>query len=447
MGEKALIIDPKPFLITNRQVLAIAIPMTIASITTPLVGLVNVAVVGRYGDAASFGGLAAGAVIFDVILVSFNCLRSGTSGLVAQCSGTGDALEERAVFLRAFLLASLSGLALVLLSPVIATTCEWFMNTERTLTAAMDTYIRIRLISAPAALINYAIAGYFVGRADTRVALFLQLLLNGGNIALSTFLGAYLGWGIAGVAWAATCAEVAALIAGVFIVVSRFRAMPRIPPRHTFNVAALRSMLRLNADLMIRSFVLMLAYFMFTRESAQFGTLTLAANAVLMHFFLLADYFLGGFATAAQQLVGYATGAGDKTAFLRVTRLTTAWGFVVAGFASILVCAFGEYFVSAITTAPDVRAEAVSYLAWAIFIAPSGVLAFQMTGVFVGAAWSREIRNVTLISFIIYITALFYFGREFGNDGLWAAYHLFLLIRGLGLVLVMQHCVHREFAE
>lgn len=447
MEQKAPILGSKPRPVTNREVLAIAIPMMLASITAPLVGLVDATVVGRFGDAALVGGLAAGAVAFDVIFVSFNFLRSGTSGLVAQCFGRGDPLEERAVFLRAFLVAALSGAALVLLASPIATICEWFMNAEPALTAAMDTYIRIRLISAPAALINYAILGYFVGRGETGGALFLQLLLSGANMALSTFLGVYLGLGIAGVAWGTTCAEVAAMIAGMFVLVSRFSAMPRISPQHTFDRAAMRWMLHLNGDIMVRTFVLMGAYFVFTRQSAQLGTLTVASNGVLMHFLLFADYLLSGFATAAQQLVGRAMGAGDKAAFLRAVRLTAGWGFAVAGFASVLVLVFGEQLVSAITKAPDVRAEAVLYLPWAVFTVLSGVLAFQMNGVFIGATWSRDMRNVMLMSFAAYIPALFAFGKIFGNHGLWGAYHIFLLMRGIGLLLVMRRRVRTNFAD
>lgn len=447
MEEKAPILGSNPFQVSNRQVLAIAIPMMLASITTPLVGLVDAAVVGRLGETALFGGLAAGAVVIDVAFVSFNFLSSGTSGLVAQCFGKGDALEERAVFLRAFFLAALSGLGLALLAPLIAAICEWFMNAEPTLTAAMDIYIRIRLISAPAALINYAILGYFVGRGETGVALLLQLLLNGVNIALSTFFGVYLSWGIAGVACGTACAEIATTIAGMFIPIRRFRAMPRISARHTFNGPSIKWMLQLNGDIMIRSFVLMGAYFVFTRQSAQLGTLTIAANAVLMHFLLFAVYFFGGLATAAQQLVGRAIGAGDKTAFLRAVKLTAGWGFAVAGFASVLVVAFGEQLVSAITKSPDVRTEAVFYLPWAASTALSGVLAFQMNGVFIGATWSRDMRNVMLISFAAYIAALFAFEKMFGNHGLWAAYHIFLLVRGISLLSLMRRRVRTAFAE
>ncbi|RWO94862.1 MAG: MATE family efflux transporter [Mesorhizobium sp.] len=421
--------------------------MTLASLTSPMVGLVDATVVGQFGDAALFGGLAAGAVIFDVIFASFSFLCSGATGLVAQAFGRGDALEERAVFLRAFVVAAISGLTLVLFAPLIAAIGEWFMNAEPAMTAPMDLYIRIRLISAPAVLINYATLGYFLGRGEAGVALLLQFLLSGANIALSTFLSVYLGWGIAGVGWGTTCAEVTTTIASMIILLGRFRAGPKISLQHTFNFAAMRWMLKVSGDIMIRSFMLTGAYFFFMRQSAQLSTLTFAANAVLIHFLLFAECFLGGFATAAQQLGGRAIGAGDQQAFLCTVRLTAGWGLALAGVASVLFFAFGEQLIGAITTAADVRAEAVFYLPWAVFTAPSGVLAFQMTGVFMGATWSRDMRNMMLLSFTVFIIALFAFGRIFGNHGLWAAYHIFLLARGISLLLVMRRRVRTAFVE
>ncbi|TIP77107.1 MAG: MATE family efflux transporter, partial [Mesorhizobium sp.] len=147
------------------------------------------------------------------------------------------------------------------------------------------------------------------------------------------------------------------------------------------------------------------------------------------------------------QLAGRAVGAGDQLAFLRTVRLTAGWGFAFAGFASLLVFAFGETLIEAITKTPDVRAEAVFYLPWAAFSALSGILAIHMNGVFTGAAWSRDVRNMMLLSFAVFIAALFTFGQMFGNHGLWAALHIFLLVRGISLLSVLSPRVRSAFGE
>ncbi|RWH97198.1 MAG: MATE family efflux transporter [Mesorhizobium sp.] len=446
LQRKAPPLGSRPLRITNRQVLAIAIPMAFASLTTPMIGFVDTIVVGQFGDAQLIGGLAAGGVVFDVVLASFSFLVSGTTGFVAQAFGRGDGLEARAVLWRAFVIAAGSGLALVLLAPLIALVGEWLMNADQPVTTAMDVYIRIRLISAPAVLINYAILGYFLGCGNAALGLILQLLLNGVSTASSILLGIYLGWGVAGIAWGTVCGEAAATMAGIIILLRCFRSMPKVSRQHTFNTVALRQMLHLNGDLMIRSFVLTGAYVLFARQGAQLGTLTLAANAVLMHFFLLACYFLDGFAAAAQQLAGQAVGARDQRAFLRTVKLTAGWGCALAGLSSVLAFMFGEQLLGAITKTADVRAEAVIYLPWAALGSLSGALAMQMNAIFNGATWSRDIRNMMLISFAAFVAALLVFKPIFGNHGLWASLHIFLLVRGISLLSIMRSRVRSAFA-
>ena len=435
----------KAFEVNNRLVLAIAVPMTLAYITTPLLGLVDTAVVGQFGNAALLGGLAAGAIIFDVVFSSFNFLRSGTTGLVAQAFGRGDALEERAVFLRACAIALGCGLGVVLCMPLIAAFGEWFMGAAPDVSAAMDTYIRIRLLSSPAALLNYAILGYFLGRGEANLGLLLQLVLNGINIVLSIWFGLHLGWGVAGVAWGTLCGEAITALLGLSIILRRFSVMPKVEWGQIFAPAAMRRLLALNGDIMIRSFVLMGAFTLLTRQGAQLGTLTLAANAVLMHFFMVSSYFLDGFATAAEQLAGRAVGARYQPAFSKAIRLTSLWGFGMAGVASIVVLLFGDQLVAIITTSEEVRAEAAYYLPWAAFTALSGVMAFQMDGVFIGATWSRDMRNMMLLSFMVFVAALLAFGHYFGNHGLWSALHVFLIARGLSLFAILPRSMRATF--
>lgn len=424
----------RDFVVNNRTVLAIAVPMTLAYLTTPMIGLVSTAVVGQLGDAALLGGLAAGSIILDIVFSTFNFLRSGTTGLVAQAFGRDDPLEERAVLLRAVTVSLAIGIALAVLAPLISYAGGWFMSVEPRVLEAMDAYIRIRLIGAPFSLMNYAILGYVLGRGEGRLGLALQVVLNGANIALAILFGLEFGWGVTGVAWGAVGGELVGLAAGLAILARRFDYAAWPSRRRVFEPAAMLSMMTLNRDIMIRSFVLLAAFAIFTREGAQFGTLTLAANAVLLNFFLVGGYFLDGFASAAEQLSGRAIGAGSGRAFRKAISITTLWGFALSGIASAVFLIFGSELIAIITTAEDVRAEAIRYAPWAALTAVSGVLAFQMDGVFIGATWSREMRNMMLLSFAAYLGALYGLTPAFGNHGLWAAIHVFLLVRGLSLL-------------
>lgn len=439
--------DIKPFEVTNRVVLSIAVPMTLAYLTTPLLGIVDTAVVGQFGDAALLGGLAAGTLVFDVVFTTLNFLRSGTTGLVAQALGRGDTVEEQAVFWRAWLIALVAGVVFAIVAPLVAMAGIWFIDAEPRVDAALDTYVRIRLLGAPFSLINYVILGYVLGRGEGGLALFLQIILNSVNIALSILLGLKLGWGVAGVAWGTVAGEALAGVLGMAIVLRRFRAQPGLTRLRIFHLGAFTQMLSLNRDIMIRSFSLLAAFALFARQGAQFGTVTLAANAVLMNFFMAAAFFLDGFAAAAEQLAGRAVGARYEPAFRRAVRLCTVWGFVMAAVATAVLLVWGGSVIDAITTAEDVRVVAAALLPWAAFTAITAVLAFEMDGIFIGATWSRDLRNMMLLSLAVFVAAMFLLTPAFGNHGLWAALHVFLIARGLGLLAILPGRARATFAR
>ncbi len=436
---------PRPFTVTNRLVFAVALPMTLAYLTTPLLGIVDTAVVGQMGDAALLAGLAAGAIVFDVVFSTFNFLRSGTTGLVAQAFGREDAQEEKAIFWRATLLAVVFGVILFLLGPLIAAAGQWFISGEPRVNEALGTYVLIRLVSAPIALINYVVLGYLLGRGEGPLALGFQLILNLGNIALSIYFGLTLGWGLEGVAWGTVAGETIAAVLGLTLVVRRFANLAPMRPGALRDMAALKAMMSLNRDIMIRSFVLLGAFALLARQGAQQGTLTLAANAVLMNFFLLAGYLLDGFAAAAEQLAGRAVGARWRPAFRDTVRLTALWGFLFAGVIAAIFLVFGDALIALMTTSDEVRAAAATYLPWAALTAVAGVLAFQMDGVFIGATWSSDMRNMMLLSFALYVVALLGLGALYGNHGLWAALHIFLWARGLSLLAVLPRRERQTF--
>ncbi|GGA73703.1 MATE family efflux transporter [Nitratireductor aestuarii] len=444
MDQSAAGVSPRAFKVTNREVLGIAVPMTLAYLTTPLIGITDTAVVGQLNDAVLLGGLAVGAITFDVVFGTFNSLRSGTTGLVAQALGRGDRKEEAAVLLRALALALVIGFALVLLTPVIIATATYLINPAPDVATAMAVYVGIRMLAAPLTLTNYAALGYILGRGEGKLALVLQIVINGVNIALSVILGLKLGWGIEGVAWGTVAGEAAGLIVGGSFLIRKLRA-ETIEWSRVLDLSAMKEMLALNRDIMIRSFALLAAFALFTRQGAQLGTITLAANAILMNFFLLAGYFLDGFATAAEQLAGRAVGARHQAAFKRAVALSSIWGFVLAFLLAAIFLIFGRTFIELLTNAEEVRKAAIAFLPWAALTGVSGVLAFQMDGVYIGATWSRDMRNMMLLSLAVYAASMFALDGTLGNAALWLSLHVFLIARGLSLLALLPSRTARTF--
>ncbi len=427
----------RPFSVTHRMVLAIAAPMTLAYLTTPLLGIVDMAVIGQLGQAELIGGLAIGAVIFDVVYTTFNFLRASTTGLVAQAVGREDAREEQAVFWRSMLTGLISGFALLALSPLILVVGMWLMAPGPNVAEAAQTYFSIRILSAPVGLANYSVLGFILGRGEAVTGLLLQTLINGVNISLSIWLGLILEWGIPGVAWATVIGECVGLVAGFTYVWLQFDRSRAPSWRTIADLPSVMKLMALNRDIMIRSLALLIAFAMFVRQGAQFGAVTLAANAVLMNFFMVAGYYLDGFATAAEQLAGRAIGANYRPAFDRAVSLSTIWGFGLAALTTAFFLLFGTDVVELLTTAEDVRTATGDYLIWASFTALAGVLAFTMDGVFIGATWSRDMRNMMMLSLLVYVACLWTLIPLFGNHGLWISLLIFLGIRGVSLYLLV----------
>ncbi|WP_245290110.1 MULTISPECIES: MATE family efflux transporter [unclassified Shinella] len=436
-----------PFEVTHRLVLSIAIPMTLGFLTTPLMGLTDTAVAGRLGSADALAGLAIGAVLFDLLLGSFNFLRASTTGLVAQAFGRGDPREEQAVYWRALVIALCCGLAIALLSPLLLSAGVFLMAPSPGVAEVTSTYFMIRVLAAPMALANYALLGFVLGRGQSLMGLMLQAIINGTNIVLSIVLGLWFGWGIAGIAWGTFAGEAIGALAGFSIVVSRFNRAYRPSRAEVLARDRLRALFSLNRDIMIRTFVLIGSFAIMTRIGSSFGPLMLAANAVLMNIFLVAGYYLDGLSNAAEQLVGRAFGANFRPAFDRAVKLTVFWSFGLGFVTTLLFLAFGTDVIGLLTTTESVQVEAAKYLPWAALTAVVGALAFQMDGVYIGATWSTAMRNMMLLAFVGYLLSLAVFVPLLGNHGLWLSLNLFLAFRGIFLALRLPGLAERQFSR
>ncbi|MEM1049118.1 MAG: MATE family efflux transporter [Pseudomonadota bacterium] len=438
-------IESRPFDVTNRTVFAIAAPMTVAYISTPLLGIVDTAVIGQLDDPALIGAVAVGAMLFSIIHAMFNFLRAGTTGLVAQATGAGNETEIGAAFARAMLVALVSGLVVIVFSEPLIHGGLALIDPSETVGTATADYLAIRALSTPFSLANYVILGWFLGLGRAGMGLFLQVLLNGLNIVLSVILVLGLEWGLAGVAWGTVGAEIAAAGIGLLLVARAAGGRPWPAWSVVFDARQFKRLAALNGDIMVRSLALLFAFAYFTAQSAQFDDVTLAANAVLMHFFSIAGNFLDGLATAAEQLAGRAVGARWKPAFTRTVRLTLVFGSLLALTLSAVFWIFGPLMIDFMTVSEEVRETARIYLIWAVLTPIAGVAAFQMDGIFIGATWSRDMRNMMIVSIAFYLASWWLLRDPLGMHGLWIALLIFLGARGLSLAVICPYRMRQVF--
>jgi MATE family multidrug resistance protein len=401
----------------------------IANLTTPLIGIVSTIAIGRLGDATLLGGVAIASVIFDCLFWLFAFLRMSTVAFTAQALGAGETQELRALLLRGFAVAALAGTALIVLQVPLASVLLGAMGGSEGVTHAAKVYFTIRIWSAPLALANYVVLGWLIGQARAKLALTVQIAINLINMAATVLLVLVANAGIAGAAIAALIAEAAGLVLGVLIARRLTLGQPAVPRAALLDRAKLIRMLSANRDIMIRTASPIAVFLFFTSQGARAGDVTLAANAVLNNFLLVSAFFLDGLANAAEQLCGRAYGARDRIAFSTAVRLVILWGFVFALVVTAAYALFGFGLIDIMTASEDVRRSARGYL-WFVVLSPVlAVFAFAYDGVFIGATWAREMRNLMLLSLVTFLAAWLAL-RSFGNAGLWGAFLVHYAARG-----------------
>lgn len=422
-----------PFEVRHRDVWAIAVPASVAFITEPLAGVIDTAVIGQLGDAGLLGGLALGAVAFSVIFSLAFFLRFGTAGLTAQAVGARDPLEGLLHMARAMLVAVVMGVVLLALSYPIHAGFAFALAPPAESAGAFADYMFVRMVSVPFVLVNFVLLGWFYGRADARTGMALQLLINIINIVLSITFVQGLGWGVRGAAWGTVIGQIIACFWGLAIVVRHYGGLrviiERTPAAALFDLAAVRRMVAISRDLIIRSLALMTAFAHFAAQGARVDEVALSANAILMQLFAISAFFLDGLATAVEQLSGRAVGARWRPAFERAIRLGLGWGLVIALGLSALLMVGGWVAIDLMTTNAQVRETARVYLVMVALTPLSGMPAFVYDGVMIGAMLNATMRNGMVVSLAIYLATATLLMPALGLWGLWIALHVLLLVR------------------
>lgn len=428
-------LPPPP--LTRGAVFAQAWPIMLGQASIPLVGLIDTFVIGRTGDVAALAGVALGAVVINLVFWSFGFLRMGLTGLTAQADGAGDRREVEALLLRGLITGSGIGLLIVLLQYPLALLAFSLLAGGSDVTAEAHSYVTACFLGAPAMLGVFAINGWLFGLGRSHAALVLQLVMNLANIALSTWLVWNLGMGAHGVGLAAAGAQWIALLAGLAIVTRIAGANPLAIARRTGKAAllertALARLFVVNRDLMIRTIALLILFTWFANAGARLGTLTLAANQVLMQFVNVAAFILDAFAFTAESRVGNAIGARSRAQFLRAVRLTGEYSLACGALMALLFWLAGDTVIAAITADPELRQRAALYLPFAALVPLVGMPSWLLDGIFIGATRGAALRNASLSATALYIACDLAL-RPQGALGLWLAFLLSYAFRALTL--------------
>ncbi|MCA0433788.1 MAG: MATE family efflux transporter [Proteobacteria bacterium] len=446
IAHPALMSAPVPPAISHGSVLRIAIPIVLSNVSEPMIGVVNTAVMGRLPEPYYIGGVAVGALIFSFLFWGFGFLRLSTGGLAAQATGANDKEALVTLLGRSLVLAATIGLALIATGPWIGPLAVTLVGGSADVMREAQTYFAWRIWSAPGALINYAVMGWFIGQGRANIAFFVQLFLNLSNMTLSMIFVLGLGMATAGVGLAVIIAEYAAAGLGLLLALRQFLRMGVRPPAAViFDRAKFTALVAANGDIMVRSLALVFGFAWFVSRGAKQGDLIVAANAVVLNLFEVAAYMIDGFAYAAEALVGQAVGARDRARFWRAIRLTTLWAGVLSLLCALVIIALGTPLIAIMTTNAEVQETASHYMLWAALATVLGAACFQFDGIFTGAMATREMRNMMLVSLAAYLVSWWFLEPAFGNHGLWAALNIFFVARGITFAASMPVLERRAF--
>ena len=433
--------------ITHKSVVAMAVPIMLANVSQPMLGIVDTAVIGQLPEPHYIGAVAIGAMIFNLVYWAFGFLRMGTSGLTAQAWGADDGKELTAIFYRALLLAGALGLALLALSPLISKIAFWAIDASADVEREAQTYFAIRIWSAPFALANYAVLGWLIGIGAMRSALLVQLWLYVVNMVLDALFVLHFNQATEGIGYGTLIAEVSTAFLGIAVVWRYLKAAGERPSRaRVLDREKVRRMLAVNSDIMVRSLLLTFGFSWFAAQGAKLGEVTLAANAILLHFFSIGSYMIDGFANVTEALVGHAVGARQRDRFARAVRVSSGWALATGAVLSLLILMAGPWAIDLMSVNEEVRATARTYLWWAALTPILGAACFQLDGIFIGATRTRDMRNMMIVSLALFLASGYALVAGLGNHGLWLAMCIFFIVRGATLYLRLTALEREVFA-
>ena len=434
----------------NREILRLAIPSIISNVTVPLLGLVDLSIVGHIGNEDYISAIAVGSMIFNVMYWLLGFLRMGTSGMTSQAFGREDTMECIRILVRSLTI----GLAFGLLFILTQSGLEWgllrLMNTPEASWEYVTTYFQIVIWGAPAMLGLYSLTGWFIGMQDTRTPMVVAILQNLVNILASLSLVFVLGWGIAGVAAGTLLAQ------WIGFLVALLGAWKRLPKVNCLRIgqglgtdswsrlvrvlsvkAAWINFFLVNKDIFLRTLCLIVVNFYFTSAGGKQGAMMLAVNTLLMTLFTIFSYVMDGFAYAGEALSGKYYGAGDKQGLHVTVRNLFQFGFLMAVLFMGLYMIGGTGFLHLLTDDNTVVEAARPYLPWACFIPVVGVTAFILDGVFIGLTDTKGMLFSTVMAMVLFFIVYFVFRDWLANYALWLAFLSFLLMRGAASMLWM----------
>lgn len=421
----------------NRQILHIALPAIVSNITVPLLGLIDVAIVGHLGSTAYIGAIAVGGMIFNVMYWLFGFLRMGTSGMTSQALGKRDLTDVTRLLVRSLGMSMAIALCLVLLQYPIRSLAFDIMQPTSNVRQYAELYFDLLIWGAPAMLGMYSFTGWFIGMQNSRLPMIVAITQNLVNIIASLFFVYVCRMKVEGVALGTLVAQYSGFFMAVvmwYICYGKIRK--HYNKEDVFAWQQMKYFLKVNRDIFFRTLCLICVMLFFTSAGSWQGETILAVNTLLMQFYMIFSYFMDGFAYAGEAISGRYYGANNHKGLHTVVKCLFAWGAVMTVLFTLLYIIGGEGFLSLLTDEKTVVASASDYSLWVLLMPLTGVAAFIWDGVFIGCTKTRGMLLSMFLSSAIFFIVYFVFRSSIGNHALWLAFLAYMLSRGVAQTLL-----------
>lgn len=419
----------------NKRILQLALPSIAASVTLPLVGMVDLAIAGRLEDLSYIAGITLGSMIFDMLYWNFSFLRIGTGGLTAQAYGQRNLHAAANILAQAMIVALVAAVfVLAIQLPVMKITWELVSATDKAKYYA-EVYFLIRIWAAPATISLFALKGWFIGMQNSVSPMLVDFTINFANVILSVALALWLKMGVAGIALGTVLSQYLGLLLSLFFVAHFYGKLGKyINIRKVFSSLDVKKYFFLNADILVRSLLLLLIYTSFTSFSSSFGDAVLASNTLLLKVTMLYVFIIDGFAYAGEALTGRYIGAREPILLRRTIKLVFLWSLSIV-FVSVLFYIFAaKSLLSWLADGNALVIEAADpCIIWIIILPIVSSVAFLWDSIFIGATSSEAMRNVVFMATIVYFGVYYTTRNMLGVHALWFAFMLSMLVRSIGM--------------
>ena len=416
----------------DRQIFRLALPSIVSNITVPLLGLVDVAIVGHMGGAVYIGAISVGAMVFNIIYWIFGFLRMGTSGMTSQALGRRNLADVLQLLCRSVAVAIAVAMTILILQVPIKWLAFLVVNPEKEVMGLASSYFDICVWGAPAMLVLYSLSGWFVGMQNTRIPMMISIIQNVVNILASLTLVYGCGMKVEGVACGTLFAQYVGCAIAIILWAKVYGRLTKHFVREgLFDFVKMLEFFKMNYHIFLRTLCLVAVNLFFLAAGARQGAVMLAVNTLLVQLYILFSYFLDGFAFAGEALCGRYHGAANSTAFKETVRLVFAWGGAIAIVFTLMYAIGGQWFLNVLTDERSVAEAAVDYLPWAVAVPLAGVAAFVWDGVFIGVTATKGMLLSSVVATIVFFSVYLIGKDAYANHALWLAFVAFLITRGI----------------